>query len=201
MTKSLLGKKTDNPLPDHISAYDLANQFNNFYSDKVQAIRDDIEKATNKVNIPPDGSRDNNPTRANSNKLSSYKTVTQEDIEKLITKSASKSCELDPIPTWLLKHCLEPLLPLITRIINTSIEEAVVPDKFKIAHIRPLLKKKNLDKQILKKLPASLKSALPLENPGKSCGRTIQETCVSKQSDGKHAISLQTMPLHRNSPT
>ena len=78
--------------------------------------------------------------------------MTSEELRKLILKAPSKSCELDPTSTWLLKECLDPvpLLPLLVRIINSSINEGYVPKKFKTAFIRPLLKKKNLDKEILK---------------------------------------------------
>ena len=65
---------------------------------------------------------------------------------KFIIKSPSKSCELDPLPTYLLKEVLEYLLPLITAIINKSLAESNVPLSFKKANIRPLLKKPNLDK-------------------------------------------------------
>jgi hypothetical protein len=64
--------------------------------------------------------------------------------------SPDKSCELDPAPTWLLKKCIKDLLPIITTIINTSMHSGHVPDMFKCAHIRPLLKKSGLDVDILK---------------------------------------------------
>jgi hypothetical protein len=67
-----------------------------------------------------------------------------------IIKSPSKYCELDPLPTYLLKEVLKYLLPLITAIINKSLVESKVPLSFKKANIRPLLKKPNLDKEELK---------------------------------------------------
>ncbi len=39
-------------------------------------------------------------------------------VKKLILKSPTKSCILDPIPAWLLKDCMNKLCPLITNIIN-----------------------------------------------------------------------------------
>ena len=56
----------------------------------------------------------------------------------------------DPISTWLLKQCLDELAPLVTAIINQSIESCSVPKSFKSAWIRPLLKKPGLDPEILK---------------------------------------------------
>jgi len=65
-------------------------------------------------------------------------------------QSASKSCSLDPVPTWLLKLCVSALLLIITAIVNVSIDSGRVPPAFKCAQIRPLLKKPTLDPDILK---------------------------------------------------
>ena len=56
----------------------------------------------------------------------------------------------DPLPTRLLKQCLDQILPFITRLINMSLVSGVVPADFKTTIIRPLLKKPNLDPDILK---------------------------------------------------
>lgn len=65
-------------------------------------------------------------------------------------KSASKSCELDPIPTFLLKQSMDGVLPVITDIVNASLTESTVPQSFKQAIVRPLLKKLGLDKEVFK---------------------------------------------------
>jgi len=36
------------------------------------------------------------------------------------------SCEFDPIPTWLLKQCLDEVIPLVTTIINRSMESVQI---------------------------------------------------------------------------
>ena len=77
------------------------------------------------------------------------KLATQDEVCDIIIMSPSKSCELDPLPTYLLKEVLEYLLPLITVIINRSLVESKVLLSFKTANIRPLLKKPNLDKEEL----------------------------------------------------
>ena len=71
--------------------------------------------------------------------------ITESDVERLV--APCKTCELDPIPTWLLKQCSSELVPLITTIINASLTKSVVPPDFKRAVIRPLLKKSTLDKE------------------------------------------------------
>ena len=57
---------------------------------------------------------------------------------------------MDPIPTWLLKECVTELVPLISDIVNKSLAESHVPESFKMALVRPLLKKPNLDQDNLK---------------------------------------------------
>ena len=57
---------------------------------------------------------------------------------------------LDPIPTSLTKECLSDLLPLITRIVNSSLCSGAVPPQFKQAVVTPLLKKPGLDLKDLK---------------------------------------------------
>ena len=80
--------------------------------------------------------------------LEVYIPITTKHLFKM--KSPYKSCELDPVPTWLVKECLDQLLPLLTNITNTSMEGSYVPRDFKCARIRPFLKKPGLDPDTLK---------------------------------------------------
>jgi hypothetical protein len=50
-------------------------------------------------------------------------------------KSASKSCELDPIPTFLLKQSMDGVLPVITDIVNASLTELTVPQSFRLLYL------------------------------------------------------------------
>ena len=63
----------------------------------------------------------------------------------LIRPSSGKSCELDPLPGSLLCACLSELGPILTQIINQSLQFAVVPEQLKVAMVKPLLKKPSLD--------------------------------------------------------
>ena len=47
--------------------------------------------------------------------LEDFAPATMSEIKKVIESSPNKSCELDPIPTWLLKSCLHKLLPILTK--------------------------------------------------------------------------------------
>ena len=62
----------------------------------------------------------------------------------------SKSCSMDPLPTCLLKKGIDVLLPCITSIINRSLEVREFPATFKHGLVTPLLKKSDLDHEILK---------------------------------------------------
>ena len=76
--------------------------------------------------------------------------VTQEEIGKIINKSPTKSCLLDPLPTFLTKECIDILLPSITKLVNFSLQEGLVPDWFKKAVVTPLIRKASLPVEDLK---------------------------------------------------
>jgi len=60
-----------------------------------------------------------------------------------------KSSPLDEIPTKALKSCLEMFAELITRLITLSFEEGKFPEMYKCASVTPLLKKQELDADLL----------------------------------------------------
>ena len=59
--------------------------------------------------------------------------------------SPTKSCTLDPIPTFLLKEVVDDLLPFLTAMVNTSLREGYLPGSQKNAVVSPLLKKSSID--------------------------------------------------------
>ena len=61
-----------------------------------------------------------------------------------------KTCALDQLPASVLTKCLPRLLPVITDIVNHSLDEALMPNSLKTALIIPLLKKTNLDTEDFK---------------------------------------------------
>ena len=75
--------------------------------------------------------------------LSNFNPTTFTEIRNLISSSEDKQCELDSIPTFLLKLCFDELGPTtsIINIINFSISEGIFPSSFKQAIVYPLLKK------------------------------------------------------------
>jgi hypothetical protein len=144
LTKSLMGEKGEVILPTHTSAKDLANNFGEFFTSKIEKIRDSI-----KVSDPHSQAMDAD-VEFQGTVLREFTPATQEEVRKMIMKAPNKSCELDPLPTWLLKNCIDLLLPLITAIINKSLVTSTVPSCFKQALVRPLIKKPGLDAEDLK---------------------------------------------------
>ena len=67
-------------------------------------------------------------------------------------KSPTKSCQLDAIPTWLLKTppVLDCIVYHLTKCINTSLLTGVVPSCLKTAFVTPMLKKEGLEPNTLK---------------------------------------------------
>ena len=63
---------------------------------------------------------------------------------------SSKSCSLDPVPTHILKNHLDAIGPVITVIVNISSTSGEFPSALKRYLIRPVLKKPDLDKDVLK---------------------------------------------------
>ena len=59
-------------------------------------------------------------------------------------------CELDSFPKWMLKCCLTELLPLLTTLVNKSWTTGSFHVDFKLALIKPHLKKQILDLDLLK---------------------------------------------------
>ena len=138
---SLLHKQRDNSLPSRESPEILANDFVTFFSDKIKAITE---------SFPQEEQCSTNPSTPDFDPLDAFQPVTHDDLEKLINSGNSKCCHLDPIPTDLLKECLDSLLSPLVRIINTFLEACIVPSSFKAATVTPLLKKAGLDQEEMK---------------------------------------------------
>ena len=78
-------------------------------------------------------------------KLSEFQPITLSKLEEVILSTPNKNCELDPIPTSLLKQILPSIVTIIADIINISLRDGIFPETLRKALVRPLLKKPNLD--------------------------------------------------------
>ena len=136
----LLGRSKDSPLPPGIPNKDLAVRFNNYFIQKIANIHTDlIEKHQH---LPPYPER---PAPPGTQDLSDFQPVTLPKPQKIIQSTPNKNCDLDPIPTSLLKQILPSIIALIADIINSSLRVGIFPESFKRALVRPLLKKPGLE--------------------------------------------------------
>ena len=117
--------------------------------------------------------------------FSCFKQVSQEEIRKIIMKSPSKSCLLDPWPTFLVEECIDILLPSITRLVNCSLSEGVVPDEFKKAIVTPLIKKSSLP-------PNDLKNYRPVSGLG-FISKLVERIVASQLNDHVSVNRLENM--------
>ena len=126
-----------------ISPTALANEFSKFFTDKVKNIRlyidDQYVDEQLSVTLPsPDC------------QLSDFHPVSSDELLKIVQRSTTKSCQLDPIPTSLFKRHIMTFLPKLTEVVNASLRSGVFPESLRDAVITPILKKPSLDKEDLK---------------------------------------------------
>ena len=138
----MLCKRPKQELPDNQSEENLANTFNKYFLDKIEKIRNDLSAKISDKEL--------NDEKTTNLRMDSFQNVSKDDVKRVITNLSSASCSLDPVKTALAKQCLDILLPLYTKIVNSSLESGVFPLDLKTAIIRPALKKKHLDGNNLK---------------------------------------------------
>ena len=142
ITKLTQGDKPT-PYPESESDASLCDDFAKFFTEKIDKIMNDIEEVVQAECIP--AMCQYPPGDTASCQLSSFTPLSTAEVRELINKSKTKSCMLDPIPTALLKLCIDELLHPITDIVNSSLQEGIFPENWKTAIVMPLLKKTGLD--------------------------------------------------------
>ena len=69
------------------------------------------------------------------NEFISFRTMSEDEVLKIIKSIPSKSCDLDPIPTSLVLDCISVLLTPIMNNVNYCLQEGSFPSCFKTAHV------------------------------------------------------------------
>ena len=64
--------------------------------------------------------------------LTTFMDATEIEIRNIIKLSTAESCELDPLPTWILKECIAELVPTLTDIVNMSLRDSLMPNQLKL---------------------------------------------------------------------
>ena len=144
LTRNMIGNSRETILPFHTCKRNMANDFSAFFYNKILNIRSELGLP----GVYKCGSMTNS---FSGTPLTTFMDATEIEIRNIIKLSPAKSCELDLLPTWLLKECIAELVSTITDIVNMSLRDSLMPKSLKTALIRPLLKKTGLDSDILKK--------------------------------------------------
>ena len=145
----LLGKG-DKILPDTHDDKELAENFKTFFTEKIQKIRNDIEKEQ-------EVEGNNSGVPYCESEFSDFCEISKAELWNFVKGLPNKNCMLDVIPNWLLKECFDELSPILLYIINGSLVEGVFPQPLKHAIVSPALKSNKDD-------PDNLKCFRPISN-------------------------------------
>ena len=78
-----------------------------------------------------------------------FKLITNDCVKEVLQEIPKTCCDLDPISTPILHNCLEEIPPIVTDKVNKSLSCGVVPQCFKHALVKSLLKKTNFNPNCL----------------------------------------------------
>ena len=81
--------------------------------------------------------------------MEAFEPLSDSDIKQLLMKSSNVFSELDPMPAWLVKKCQTELIKAIRNIVSISLKAGFFSQSMKAALLKPLIKKPNLDCNIL----------------------------------------------------
>ena len=118
------------------------NEFMTFYKGKANNIRAHL------AGLLPPLAPSADPIHRCAQPLCFFDEVTQRTVEKFVNKMKPTTCDLDPLPTALLKSNLSAISPFITQAANAILQSGYFPSSLKTAVIRPLSKKPSLDPNI-----------------------------------------------------
>ena len=107
-TNSLLVNQQQKQLLDSDDDQKLSNQFNVFFHNKM---------ATIKAHLNTDSHSEIYEQPLTNTKFTILRPTSSNEIRSLIMASNNSSCILDPMPTKLLKQCVDEVLPMIIIII------------------------------------------------------------------------------------
>ena len=135
LVRKITSSTKDNSLPDGKSNQELADQFAEHFIEKLKKIRNNLN-GYDRYHVDEAMQA---PT------LGELEPLIEDEVTKVIMSMASKSCEIDPVPTNLLKEILPKVIKPITKIINTSLELGVFASQWKVAIVKPIFKKMGLE--------------------------------------------------------
>ena len=137
-------ESTDPCIPMDLSSDD----FMSFFIDKIATIRSKI------INLTPSNVTAQKPTSSPGSlqpgpSLDCFSPIDLPLLAKMISSAKPSTCILDAVPTSLLKEVFPLIGTSLLNLINLPLLTGYVPRSFKVAVIKPLLKKPSLDPGVL----------------------------------------------------
>ena len=130
----LLKPKSSKKLPQNESPAKFPNIFANFFQSKIAEIQNSLDAiyCSNKF--------ETDLKHFEGTSFENFTPTTQTQVNNIICSLNTTTCNLNPIPTTVLKKCSPGIIAAITAIINSSLRNAVVPFELKKAIVSPLFK-------------------------------------------------------------
>ena len=172
ITMGLMGKVKTNILPDSSDDSALATEFADFFIEKITKIRDELRHVPRYT-----------PSEGVTSKFSCFTELSQEQTSKLIKSSKPTTCNTDPIPSSIIKENSDILASLITLVINQSLQQSTFSNQWKLATVKPLLKKSGLEPTLNNYRPVSNLSFI---------SKLVERCAVSQLNDYLSAHNLHS---------
>ena len=171
----LLDQKKPSILPSHSSSKELATRFITYFKDKITKIRE---------SFPPCQS-DNSIGDFNGTHLTEFRPATEDEIRSIIKEHGLKCSPEDPIPSPLMKSCVDTFIPVWLELVNLSLEQGSI-ECMKSAVLLPLIKE--IDRAISNEV---LKNYRPVTNL-QFLGKLIERVVDSRLQEHMDANSLHS---------
>ena len=182
-------------LPSHTDPTTLADDFNQFFLNKVSDIRSSLPSST----LPNHAEFNSSNTDTPSFQLSSFAPTTTDELRSITKRHGIKTSSNDPLPAFLLDENFELFLPHLRNLVNLSLSTCSF-DGLKEAHVVPILKSLQLDNESLKSYrPVSLLSFVSKLTERVVCSRvndylSSNNLHVPSLLGCKHNHSCETFP-------
>ena len=111
----LLHQHPETRFPQHESTASLAQESIAFLDNKIRRIREDLDQST------PDNVLEFRDVAAKC-EFTTFASVSSAELTTIVGSPYLKFCDLDPIPGSIMKDCFTTVRPVITKIVNLSIE-------------------------------------------------------------------------------
>ena len=140
-SQRLFNRTMDDGLPPNLDSRTFSNDLGKCFVQKIDTIRTQLDTDQQTDSYPEDDTSSADKTVP---PFPNFTMLSVRDVKELIQNSALKSCPLDPMPSTLVSKC-EDLLPVLTKIVNSSLQSGCFPEIWEEAWVFPLLKKPGLD--------------------------------------------------------